>query len=99
MTEPEVACDEPRAPEERIPSEATERRALPVPDILTPPAEPVTQPRRDHLADVPAVELRQRIRLALSLLGHRADDDEVLHTLLRQVLTGVPLTTLAGGAH
>lgn len=55
-------------------------------------------PRNDDLDDASAVELRQRIRLALSLLGHRADDDAVLHDLLRQVLNGVPLMTLAGGA-
>lgn len=52
----------------------------------------------DDLEDACAVELRQRIRLALSLLGHRASDDEVLHELLRDVLNGVPLVALAGGA-
>lgn len=50
------------------------------------------------LLNVPAEELRDRIRLALSLLGHRADDAEVLHQLLRDVLNGVPLMALAGGA-
>lgn len=67
-----------------------------MPDILTRPPAADRVPRRDPLDDATAADLRQRIRLALSLLGHRADDDNVLHELLVQTLTGVPLLTLAG---
>lgn len=85
-----------RAPDP--PLDLDERRAgaimVPVSPALVTGAR---RPRNDDLDDATAADLRQRIRLALSLLGHRADDDEVLHELLRQVLQGVPLMTLAGG--
>jgi hypothetical protein len=67
--------------------------------IMLPDSGPgVTPPRRPApVAEATAADLRQRVALALSLLGHRADDDEVLHELLRQVLNGVPLAALSGG--
>jgi hypothetical protein len=66
-----------------------------VADILTDITGPVAAPRRDDLDQTPAAELRQRIRLAQSLLGHRADDGEVLFQLLSDVLAGVPLYVLS----
>lgn len=53
---------------------------------MTPPPP---SPRRDPL-NVPADELRQRIRLALSVLGHRDPDRDLLAGVLRGT------TTLAG---
>jgi hypothetical protein len=81
-----------------IPLDATERRPLPVADILTPTPMPRTVPRRTLLGDVPADQLRERIYLALSLLGHRADDAEVLADLVRRALLGETILALSGGA-
>jgi hypothetical protein len=61
---------------------------------IVPPGGVVTT-LLDDLDQTPAAELRQRIRLAQSLLGHRADDGEVLFQLLSDVLAGVPLYVLS----